>query len=96
VFYCIESLEAAAVAEGLAPAAARQLALHTFFGAAKLALESGDEPALLRERVTSKGGTTERGLAALDAAQVKAAFAAAVSAARVRCDELGDQLGSLS
>jgi pyrroline-5-carboxylate reductase len=59
VFYCIEALEAAAVAQGLAPEAARQLALQTFFGAAKLALESGEEPALLRQRVTSKGGTTE-------------------------------------
>jgi pyrroline-5-carboxylate reductase len=96
VFYCIESLEAAALAEGLTPTAARQLALHTFFGAAKLALESGEEPALLRERVTSKGGTTERGLAALESAAVKAAFAAAVAAARVRCVELGDELGRLS
>jgi pyrroline-5-carboxylate reductase len=96
VFYCIESLEAAAAAAGLAPAAARQLALQTFFGAAKLALESGEEPAVLRQRVTSKGGTTERGLAALDAANVKAAFAAAVNAASRRSAELGDELGRLA
>ncbi|MEW6591538.1 MAG: pyrroline-5-carboxylate reductase, partial [Pseudomonadota bacterium] len=64
VFYFIEALEAAGVAQGLAPATARQLALQTFFGAAKLALESGEEPAVLRQRVTSKGGTTERGIAA--------------------------------
>lgn len=96
VFYFIESLEAAAVAEGLAPSAARQLALQTFFGAAKLALESGEEPALLRERVTSRGGTTERGIAALEAASVKAAIQSAVEAARLRSAELGEQLGRLS
>ncbi|MCA1978992.1 MAG: pyrroline-5-carboxylate reductase, partial [Thiobacillus sp.] len=96
VFYCIEALEAAAAAQGLAPQTARQLALQTFFGAAKLALESGEEPALLRSRVTSKGGTTERGLAALDAAGVKSAFAAAVEAASRRGAELGDELGRLA
>jgi len=72
VFYFIESLEAAAVAQGLPAATARQLALQTFFGAAKLALESGEEPAVLRQRVTSKGGTTERGVAALETAAIQA------------------------
>ncbi|KAB2325545.1 pyrroline-5-carboxylate reductase [Betaproteobacteria bacterium SCN1] len=96
VFYCIEALEAAAVAQGLAPQIARQLALQTFFGAGKLALESGEEPALLRQRVTSRGGTTERGLAALDAGDVKAAFAAAAAAASRRSAELGDELGRLA
>lgn len=96
VFYCIESLEAAAVAQGLPAATARQLALHTFFGAAKLALESGEEPGVLRARVTSKGGTTERGLAALEAAAVGHAFAQAVKAASDRSAELGDELGRLA
>lgn len=96
VFYFIESLEAAAMAEGLPAPAARQLALQTFFGAAKLALESGEEPALLRERVTSKGGTTEQGIAALDAAAVKSGIAAAVAAARQRCISLGNELGRIS
>ena len=96
VFYCIESLEAAAEAQGLAPEAARQLALQTFFGAAKLALESGEEPAVLRQRVTSKGGTTERGIAALEAAAVKPAIAQAVEAACRRSAELGDELGRLA
>lgn len=96
VFYFIESLEAAAAAQGLAPEVARQLALQTFFGAAKLALESGEEPALLRQRVTSKGGTTERGLAVLDAAGVKQAVAQAVAAACLRGAELGDELGRLA
>jgi len=96
VFYFIESLEAAAVAQGLAPATARQLALQTFFGAAKLALESGEEPAVLRQRVTSKGGTTERGLSALDDAAVKFAIGQAVEAASRRSAELGDELGRLA
>jgi pyrroline-5-carboxylate reductase len=96
VFYFIESLEAAAVAQGLAPATSRQLALQTFFGAAKLALESGEEPAVLRQRVTSKGGTTERGLSALDDAAVKLAIGQAVEAASRRSAELGDELGRLA
>ena len=96
VFYCIESLEAAALEQGLAPATARQLALQTFFGAAKLALESGEEPAVLRQRVTSKGGTTERGIAALEAASVKLAIGQAVGAASRRSAELGDELGRLA
>ncbi len=96
VFYCIESLEAAALAQGLPPATARQLALRTFFGAAKLALESGEEPGVLRQRVTSKGGTTERGVAALEAGGVKRAIAQAVEAASRRSAELGDELGRLA
>jgi pyrroline-5-carboxylate reductase len=96
VFYCIEALEAAAEAQGLAPETARQLALQTFFGAAKLALESGEEPAVLRQRVTSKGGTTERGVAALEAAGVRQAVAQAVEAASRRSAELGDDLGRLA
>lgn len=96
VFYFIESLEAAAVAQGLPAATARQLALQTFFGAAKLALESGEEPAVLRQRVTSKGGTTERGVAALETAAVKRGISQAVEAASRRSAELGDELGRLA
>lgn len=96
VFYCIESLEAAAVAQGLSLATARQLALQTFFGAAKLALESSEDPAVLRQRVTSKGGTTERGVAALETADLKHAFEQAVTAASRRSAELGDELGRLA
>ncbi|MEQ1663130.1 MAG: pyrroline-5-carboxylate reductase [Thiobacillus sp.] len=96
VFYAIEALETAARAQGLAAATARQLALQTFFGAAKLALESGEEPALLRQRVTSKGGTTERGIAALQSAGLEAAFTSAVEAANRRSAELGDELGRLA
>ena len=95
VFYFIEALEAAALAQGLAPAVARQLALQTFVGAARLALESGEEPATLRQRVTSKGGTTERGIAALAEGRVNEAIERAVAAAGERSRELGDELGKL-
>ena len=93
VFYFIEALEAAGIAAGLEPEAARTLALQTFLGASRLALESGEEPALLRSRVTSKGGTTERGIAMLESRQVKDAIAAAVKAACARSQELGEELG---
>jgi len=93
VFYFIEALEAAARQLGLPAATARQLSLHTFVGAARLALEDGSEPAELRARVTSKGGTTERGIAALEAAAVKAAIRAAAEAAAARAAALGDELG---
>lgn len=96
VFYFLESLEAAAVTQGLSPEIARQLALQTFFGAAKLALESGEEPAMLRQRVTSRGGTTERGITALETAAVKPAIGQAVEAACRRSAELGDELGRLA
>ncbi|MDO9466898.1 MAG: pyrroline-5-carboxylate reductase [Thiobacillus sp.] len=96
VFYFIESLEAAGVAQGLAPETARQLALQTFFGAAKLALESGEEPGVLRQRVTSRGGTTERGIAVLETAAVNLAISQAVEAASRRSAELGDELGRLA
>jgi pyrroline-5-carboxylate reductase len=96
VFYFIESLESAATAQGLPPETARQLALQTFFGAAKLALESGEEPGVLRQRVTSRGGTTERGIAVLEAAAVNLAISQAVEAASRRSAELGDELGRLA
>ena len=93
VFYFIEALEAAARAQGFDARDARKLAYATFDGAVKLALASPDDPATLRARVTSKGGTTERGVAALEAAGVRAAIAAAVDAATRRATEMGDQLG---
>jgi pyrroline-5-carboxylate reductase len=89
VFYFLEALETAARAQGFAPADARRLAYATFDGAVALAKASAEEPATLRAQVTSKGGTTERGVAALDAAGVRAAVVAAVTAATARAAELG-------
>lgn len=96
VFYFIEALEAAAKSAGLPAETARHLALHTVFGAAKLALEAGEDPSVLRARVTSKGGTTERGIASLESDGLTAIIARAVSAAAARSIELGDELGRLS
>ncbi|MEO7743473.1 MAG: pyrroline-5-carboxylate reductase [Usitatibacter sp.] len=93
VFYAMEALEEAAKRLGLAEGASRSLALWTFVGAAKLAIERGDSPATLRAQVTSKGGTTERALEVLEAAGVKELFIDAVRSACERSRELGDTLG---
>ncbi|TCJ17199.1 pyrroline-5-carboxylate reductase [Parasulfuritortus cantonensis] len=94
VFLFIEALESAGRALGLDADAARTLALGTVYGSAALAVQDGSEPAELRARVTSKGGTTERGVAALEEHGVRAAVAAAAAAAAARARELGDQLGA--
>lgn len=93
VFHFIEALEAAGRAQGFDAAAARRLALDTVLGAARLAAASDEAPALLRERVTSRGGTTEAALASLAAAGWHDELIAAVQAAAVRGRELGEQLG---
>lgn len=93
VFYFIEALEKAAVELGFAGQTARMLALETFSGAVKLASRSPDPVATLRERVTSKGGTTERALAELDRSGVREAVMQAVVAAAERSRELGETLG---
>ena len=93
VFYAIEALEEAARSLGLAEGASRSLALWTFVGAAKLAIERGEDPAKLRAQVTSRGGTTERALQVLEDAQVKRRFIEAVRAACERSRELGAAFG---
>jgi pyrroline-5-carboxylate reductase len=94
VFYFLEALDAAARELGFAPAEARRLALATFSGAIRLVEQSESEPAVLRAQVTSKGGTTERAIAALENAAVGAAILAAVKSAAQRAHELGDQYGA--
>ncbi len=94
VFYFIESLTEAAQALGFAPEQARQLAYGTFAGAIKLARQSEDDAATLRANVTSKGGTTEQALSAMEADGVKAAILAAAQAACRRGKELGDEFGN--
>lgn len=94
VFYFIEALQAAGEALGFSPDTARALAIETFSGATKLAAESNESPTLLRERVTSKGGTTEAALQSLDADHVAVAISRAVAAACARGKVLGDELGA--
>ena len=93
VFYFVEAMVAAAERMGLSAEQGKQLALATFTGAAELARRSPDSPATLRERVTSKGGTTYAALCSLEASGVAAAFIAALDAARQRARELGDEFG---
>lgn len=93
VFYFIEALEQAGVDLGLTAETARLLTLQTFFGAAALAIKDQSPPAELRARVTSKGGTTERGILALEEGGVKYAIALAARAAAERAREMGDLLG---
>jgi pyrroline-5-carboxylate reductase len=93
VFYLLEALEAAAREAGFGAGDARRLALATFAGSVKLAQSSDADFATLRAQVTSKGGTTERGVAALEAGDVKGAIARAVRDATRRADEMGELFG---
>lgn len=93
VFYFIESLERAARELGFEPVQARRFAYATFDGAVKLAKASDADPAELRAQVTSKGGTTARGIATLDARAVGDAIVECVKAATERARELGDEFG---
>ena len=93
VFYFIEALEQAGKELGLSEQTARQLALETALGAAKLAHESTEDAATLRARVTSKNGTTECALLSMEANNVKQHIVAAVHAAATRSKEMGDELG---
>ncbi|MSQ72158.1 MAG: pyrroline-5-carboxylate reductase [Betaproteobacteria bacterium] len=93
VFYFIEALQQAARDMGLDAGQARELSLQTFLGATQLAISTGEDVAVLRERVTSKGGTTERALASMNADRVQEAIVRALKAANERSRELGDLLG---
>ena len=93
VFLFIEALQQAAMDLGLTSRQARQLAIETTLGAAKLAAQSDDSPCVLRERVTSKGGTTEAALLAMAERGVKDSIIAGVLAANARGAELGELLG---
>ncbi|MFU8836712.1 MAG: pyrroline-5-carboxylate reductase [Thiohalomonadaceae bacterium] len=93
-FLLMEMLEQTGSQMGLAPKNARLLALQTAFGAAKMALESQDDAATLRARVTSPGGTTERAIGLLEQGEIRTLFAQALDGARQRAAELADQLGA--
>jgi len=94
VFYVLEAMQAAGVELGLAPEQARRLAVATFAGSAALAGQASEPLATLRERVTSKGGTTHAAITTLDGAGVQPAFIRALRAAAVRAKELGDEFGA--
>lgn len=91
-FYFMEAMEQAGQQLGLPVETARLLTLQTAFGAAKLALEVEEEPQVLRERVTSPGGTTEQAIQYLDTHHARDILKAAVEAAQERSQQLAQQL----
>ncbi|SEA69587.1 pyrroline-5-carboxylate reductase [Variovorax sp. YR216] len=93
VFYFIEAMTEAGIELGLTPEQAHQLAVGTFTGASALAANATEPPAVLRERVTSKGGTTYAAITSMESADVKAKFKTAIRAAHQRAAELGKEFG---
>ena len=93
VFYFIESMQQAAKEMGLTEAQGTELAIATFQGAAQLAANAKEPVSVLRERVTSKGGTTYAALTSMEESGVKDAIVRAVKAAAQRGRELGDEFG---
>jgi pyrroline-5-carboxylate reductase len=94
VFYFMEAMREAGIGMGLDPAQAYQLAVATFIGAGELAKASTEPPEVLRQRVTSKGGTTYAALSAMEASGIKGAFIAAMQAAQARAREMGEEFGA--
>ena len=94
VFYWVEAMVAAAQQMGLSAEQGKRLALATFDGATALAAQSPEPPSVLRERVTSKGGTTFAALEAMRGDGVDQAIIRAVRAAQRRAAELGDEFGA--
>jgi pyrroline-5-carboxylate reductase len=88
-FYLIDAMAEAGVLLGLTRDLATRLAVATVEGSAALAAQTGDHPVVLRERVSSPGGTTVAGVAQLDAHGVRAGVVAAARAAHDRSRELG-------
>jgi pyrroline-5-carboxylate reductase len=93
VYYFLEAMVQAALDMGLTEAQARSLATQTFAGSTALAAASSEPLGVLRERVTSKGGTTYAALTHMEGANIKAEFIAAMQAAQKRAAELGAQFG---
>jgi len=92
-FLVMEAMEKAAIELGLEPDTARLLCIQTAFGSAKMALESDESAATLRQQVTSPGGTTERALHELEDGDLRGLFENALVAAALRSRELALQLG---
>jgi pyrroline-5-carboxylate reductase len=93
VFYVVDAMAEAGVLLGLTRDVARRLAVQTVLGSGKLLAETGEHPVVLREKVSSPGGTTIRALQKLDEGGVRAAFLAALEAAQARSKELAAELG---
>lgn len=94
VFYFVEAMMRAGSQLGLSADQARRLAVGTFAGASALAAQSSEPPEVLRQNVTSKGGTTHAAISTLDERGVMDAFVQALHAAARRAKELGDEFGA--
>lgn len=92
VFYLIEALQEAGLSLGLTADEASMLALQTFAGASMLAAQSKEDVKSLRAQVTSKGGTTEQGILAMETANIKQIMQKAAKAAADKSKSLGDAL----
>ena len=92
-FLLMEIMQATGEAMGLDADSARRLTLQTALGAARIASESDEPPAVLRERVTSPGGTTERALVTMREGGIDKVVADGIRGARLRSIELGDAFG---
>ena len=90
IFFVVESMIEAGVHLGLPRATATELVVQTLVGSAKMLRETGTHPTVLREQVTSPGGTTAAALRELEIHKVRAAFLAAMEAARDRSRELAE------
>ena len=93
MFYFMEAMTTAGTEMGLTASQAHQLTVATFSGAGALARASSESPQVLRERVTSKGGTTYAAITSMDEDDLKAQFINAMYAAQKRAKELGDEFG---
>jgi pyrroline-5-carboxylate reductase len=88
IFLLAEAMEAAALREGLPAEAARTLVLETVLGAARMLTESGEDPAELRRRVTSPGGTTQAAVETFEAGGFRDLVASAIRNATERGRQL--------
>ena len=90
IFFVVESMIEAGVHLGLPRATATELVIQTLYGSATMLRETGSHPVVLREQVTSPGGTTASALRELEVHKVRAAFLAAMEAARDRSHQLAE------
>ncbi len=95
VFYFIESMQQAGIKLGLTLEQSCQLSLQTFRGAVKLASESHEGVSALREKVTSKGGTTQQAIQSMENNRVKNAIIAAIEASHARSQEMSDEYSKM-
>ena len=93
VFFFLEAMTQAGIEMGLPREQAYRLSVSTFAGATALASASSDPPDVLRQRVTSKGGTTYAAITSMEQDQLQAMFIKAMHAANRRAAELGDEFG---